>query len=124
MRSTCSSTSSIRPSGAVREATIHKRRSRLTIGGCAGERTEVTVDGRSTRSVAVESEDADAVVEAVRALGLEGYVNTSYPRGLVELIDDVPPRYAVLDMGTNSVKFHVGSAVPTDRGARSSIAPR
>jgi exopolyphosphatase/guanosine-5'-triphosphate,3'-diphosphate pyrophosphatase len=102
----------IRPSGAVREATIHKRRTRLTVGGCSGERTEVTVDGRSTRSVAVESEDAGAVVGAVRTLGLDGYVNTSYPRGLIELIDDVPPRYAVLDMGTNSVKFHVG-----ERGA-------
>ncbi len=98
----------LRPSGVVREATIHKRRTRLKVGGCAGERTEVTVDGRSTRTVAVESEDAGAVVEAVKALGLEGYVNTSYPRGLIALIDDVPPRYAVLDIGTNSVKFHVG----------------
>ena len=24
------------------------------------------------------------------------------------LIDDEPPRYAVIDVGTNSVKFHVG----------------
>ena len=98
----------IRPSGAVREVTIHKRRTRLTVGGCAGERTEVTVDGRSTRTIAVESEDAGAVIQAVRALGLEGYVNTSYPRGLIKLLDGAPPRYAVLDMGTNSVKFHVG----------------
>ncbi len=102
----------IRPSGTVREAKIHKRRIRLKVGGCMGERTEVTVDGRSTRTVAVESEDAGAVVEAVRALGLEGYVNTSYPRGLIALIDGVPPRYAVLDMGTNSVKFHVGERGP------------
>jgi exopolyphosphatase/guanosine-5'-triphosphate,3'-diphosphate pyrophosphatase len=102
----------VRPSGAVREATIRKRRTRFTVGNCTGERTEVTVDGRSTLSVAVESEDADAVVEAIRVVGLEGYVNTSYPRGLTAILDDVPPRYAVLDMGTNSVKFHVGERGP------------
>jgi exopolyphosphatase/guanosine-5'-triphosphate,3'-diphosphate pyrophosphatase len=98
----------IRPSGVVREASIHKRRARFETGGCMGELTDVSSDGRSTRSVAVESEDPLAVVEAVRVLGLEGYVNTSYPRGLAALLDDVPPRYAVIDVGTNSVKFHVG----------------
>ena len=56
----------------------------------------------------MESEDASAVVATVRAYGLGGYVNTSYPRGLAALIDDEPSRYAVIDVGTNSIKFHVG----------------
>jgi exopolyphosphatase/guanosine-5'-triphosphate,3'-diphosphate pyrophosphatase len=98
----------VRPSGAVREAKIEKRRTRFQVNGCMAELTEVIAGGRSTRSVAIESEDASAVVRAVEALGLDGYVNTSYPRGLRALLDDAPPRYAVIDMGTNSVKFHVG----------------
>jgi len=102
----------VRPSGAVREAEIEKRRIRFQVNGCMAELTEVIADGRSTRSAAIESEDASAVVGAVRGVGLDGYVNTSYPRGLRALLDAVPPRYAVIDMGTNSVKFHVG-----ERGA-------
>jgi exopolyphosphatase/guanosine-5'-triphosphate,3'-diphosphate pyrophosphatase len=98
----------VRPSGAVREAKIEKRRARFQVNGCMAELTEVIAGGRSTRSVAIESEDASAVVEAVRGVGLGGYINTSYPRGLRALLDDAPPRYAVIDMGTNSVKFHVG----------------
>ena len=37
-----------------------------------------------------------------------GYMNTSYPRGLTALIDDDPARYAVIDVGTNSVKLLIG----------------
>jgi len=110
----------VRPSGVVREATIHKARTRFAVAGCTGERTEVTANGRSIRTVAVESEDANAVVEAVRTIGLEGYVNTSYPQGLTALLDDVPQRYAVIDMGTNSVKFHVGERGP-DRSWRTVV---
>jgi exopolyphosphatase/guanosine-5'-triphosphate,3'-diphosphate pyrophosphatase len=47
-------------------------------------------------------------MRAVRELGLGGYTNTSYPRGLAALIDDAPVRYAVIDAGTNSIKFHIG----------------
>ena len=101
-----------RPSGLVREAMIRKRRARFQTGGCTGELTDVAAGGRSTRSVAVESEDPQAVVEVVRSLGLESYVNTSYPRGLKALLDDAPLRYAVIDVGTNSVKFHVGERDP------------
>jgi hypothetical protein len=44
----------------------------------------------------------------VRGLGLDGYTNTSYTRALAALIDDDPERYAVIDAGTNSIKFHIG----------------
>ena len=102
----------VRPIGAVREAEIHKRRTRFTVGGCMAELTDVIADGRSTRTVAVESEDAGAVLESVRSVGLDNYFNVSYQRGLTALLDDVPPRYAVIDVGTNSVKFHVGERGP------------
>jgi exopolyphosphatase/guanosine-5'-triphosphate,3'-diphosphate pyrophosphatase len=42
-------------------------------------------------------------------LHLSGYANTNYLRGLATLLDHEPERYAVIDVGTNSVKFHVAS---------------
>ena len=96
------------PSGRMRAVNVHKRRVRYVVGGCTAEVSEVVADGRPTRTVAIESEDAAAVVAAVRSVGLGGFVNTSYPRGLAALVDDEPARYAVIDVGTNSVKFHVG----------------
>jgi exopolyphosphatase / guanosine-5'-triphosphate,3'-diphosphate pyrophosphatase len=98
----------VRPNDLARVVNVHKRRTRFTIAGCLAELAEVVVNGRSTRTVAIESEDAAAVIAAVRAVGLGGYANTSYPRELVALIDDELTRYAVIDVGTNSVKFHLG----------------
>ena len=87
---------------------VHKRRTRYTVGGCMAELSDVVANGKPTRTIAVESEDAAGVIRAVRELGLGGYTNTSYPLGLAALIDDAPARYAVIDVGTNSVKFHIG----------------
>jgi exopolyphosphatase / guanosine-5'-triphosphate,3'-diphosphate pyrophosphatase len=98
----------VAPSDAVRVVRVHKRRVRFTMGGCMAERADVEADGRAARSIAVESEDPSAVVAAVRGLGLDGRVNTSYPRGLAALVDAGPGRHAVIDVGTNSVKFHIG----------------
>ena len=95
------------PGSAIRAVKVRKRRVRHTVGGCMAEVTEVEADGRSTRTVAVESEDAAAVARAVRELGLRGYTNTSYPRGLGALVAGAPARFAVIDVGTNSVKFHL-----------------
>ena len=91
----------------VRPVRVHKRRVRYTIGGCMAELSDVEAEGHGTRTVAVESEDASAVVAAVRSLGLDGEVNTSYPLGLAALVDAGPRRCAVIDVGTNSIKFHI-----------------
>ena len=57
-------------------------------------------------------------------MGLDGYLNTSYPRGLTALIEDRPVRVAVIDVGTNSVKFHIAERGADGHGwTRSSIAP-
>jgi exopolyphosphatase/guanosine-5'-triphosphate,3'-diphosphate pyrophosphatase len=96
------------PSGRIRAVKVDKRRTRYTVGGFMAELSDVVADGKPTRTVAVESEDAAAVIAAVRSLGLSGYVNTSYPRGLAALIDGEPMRFAVIDAGTNSIKFHIG----------------
>ena len=96
------------PGGTMRAVDVHKRRVRYLVGGCTSEVSEVTADGRATRTIALESEDAAAVVAALRSVGLGDYLNTSYPRGLTTLLAGTQPRYAVIDVGTNSIKFHVG----------------
>ncbi len=101
-----------KPGGAVRTVNVHKRRVRYKVGGCMAELSDVVANGKPTRTIAVESEDAAAVVRAVRGLGLGGYTNTSYPLGLKALIDDEPGRYAIIDAGTNSIKFHIGERHP------------
>ncbi len=93
--------------GVIRRVNVHKRRVRYTINGCTAECSDVVANDKTTRTIAIESTDAEAVINAVRQLGLAGYTNTSYPRGLQALIDDEPERYAVIDAGTNSIKFHI-----------------
>ncbi len=74
------------PARGVRAVVVHKRRLRYTINGCMSEMTEVVVDGAPVRTVAIESEDAGRVVEAVREMGLAGFPNISYPRGLKAVV--------------------------------------
>jgi len=94
--------------GKLHASQVHKRRVRYTVDGCTSEVTDVVADGRATRTIAIESEDAKAVVRAVAAMGLDGYANTNYTKGLNSLLTDQPERFAVVDVGTNSIKFHVG----------------
>jgi exopolyphosphatase/guanosine-5'-triphosphate,3'-diphosphate pyrophosphatase len=96
------------PGAGLRPVQVHKRRVRYKVGGCTSEVTDVIADGIPTRTIAIESEDAAGVVAAVKAMGLWDYVNTSYGKGLTAALDGSAPRYAVIDVGTNSVKFHVG----------------
>jgi exopolyphosphatase/guanosine-5'-triphosphate,3'-diphosphate pyrophosphatase len=87
---------------------VHKRRQRYTVGGCLTELTELETDVGATRTVAVESEDADRVIATVAELGLGSFPNVSFPRGLKALAGLGARRHAVIDVGTNSVKFHIG----------------
>jgi exopolyphosphatase / guanosine-5'-triphosphate,3'-diphosphate pyrophosphatase len=106
------------PGTGVRMVDVHKHRVRYEIEGCTSELTDVVADGRRTRTIAVEAEDGEAVAMAVRSLGLADYRNTAYPAGLAGLLEGVPPRYAVIDVGTNSIKFHVAEADGTDEAGR------
>jgi exopolyphosphatase/guanosine-5'-triphosphate,3'-diphosphate pyrophosphatase len=94
--------------GAMRPVEVHKRRVRYELNGCMGELADVEVAGRTARTIAIESEDPSAVIAAVRGVDLDTHVNTSYPQGLAALLDTGAARYAVIDVGTNSVKFHIG----------------
>jgi exopolyphosphatase / guanosine-5'-triphosphate,3'-diphosphate pyrophosphatase len=92
----------------LRAVPVHKHREHFTIGGCMAELSELQASGRRVRTIAVESEDPDAVLAAVRELGLEARPNVCVARGLKTLVGLGARRYAVIDVGTNSVKFHVG----------------
>ncbi len=94
-------------------AEVHKRRERYTIGGCLAELTEVRSGQASIFTMAIESEDPAKVLAAVREVGLPLRPNVSFARGLKSLLGVGPERYAVIDVGTNSVKFHLGEREPS-----------
>jgi exopolyphosphatase/guanosine-5'-triphosphate,3'-diphosphate pyrophosphatase len=96
------------PVGPIRAVPVHKHRVRYRVGGCLAEVADIEVEGRSARTVAVESEDPAAVLTTVRSMGLGGYRNTSYPLGLAAIVDGTTTRAAIIDVGTNSVKLCVG----------------
>jgi exopolyphosphatase/guanosine-5'-triphosphate,3'-diphosphate pyrophosphatase len=87
---------------------VHKRRERFEVNRCMTELTQVRVGNVSGRTVAVEGENPADVLGTVRELGLAGLPNLCYPRGLRWLLSAAGQRYAVIDVGTNSVKFHIG----------------
>lgn len=74
------------PGQRLRVVQVHKRRVRYRVDGCTSEVTEVVADGKKTRTVAIESEDAARVIATVRKLGLNRFENISYPRGLKQLV--------------------------------------
>jgi exopolyphosphatase / guanosine-5'-triphosphate,3'-diphosphate pyrophosphatase len=96
------------PAADLLAVKVHKRREHFTVDGCMAELSEMRADGRTARSFAVESEDPARVLAAVRDLGLLARSNVSVPRELKAMTGVGSRRYAVIDVGTNSVKFHVG----------------
>ncbi len=96
------------PSPGLLAVAVHKRREHYTIGGCMAERSEVRTEQGARRTIAVESEDPARVIAAVRELGLSARRNVCLARGLKALVGLGAKRYAVIDVGTNSVKFHIG----------------
>ncbi len=108
----------VTPDSGVTPIPVHKRRVRYTIGGCTAERSEVDVEGRKTMTIAIEDPDPAKVIAAVRDIGLGAHVNRNYAGGLTALITDAPPRYGVIDVGTNSVKLHVSERSPDGKWHR------
>jgi len=98
----------VEPSGDVVAVAVGKRRAHYTLGACLAELTEVRTDRCATRTIAVESENPALVMATVRELGLGPLPNVSYPHWLKMLVGFAPARFAVIDVGTNSVKFLIG----------------
>ena len=89
----------------LRLVEVHKSRRRTLLDGCMVELTELTAGGTTVTTVAVESPDPALVLHTVGRIGLEGRHNTCVAKGLKTLLGWGPTRFAVLDVGTNSVKF-------------------
>jgi exopolyphosphatase/guanosine-5'-triphosphate,3'-diphosphate pyrophosphatase len=97
----------VRPSQDLEAVQVHKRRAHYMLRGCMAELTAVRTAFGATRTIAVESEDPSRVIATVRELGLGSRPNVNFPRGLKVLVGFGARRYAVIDVGTNSVKFHI-----------------
>jgi exopolyphosphatase/guanosine-5'-triphosphate,3'-diphosphate pyrophosphatase len=96
------------PSPELMAVEVYKRRVRYVVGGCMAELTEVRTDGAATRTIAIESEDPALVMVVLGDLGLAARPNVNFGRGLKVLERFGRERFAVVDVGTNSVKFHIG----------------
>ena len=70
----------------LRAVDVRKKRTGYLINGCIAEVAEVTVEGTTTRTVAVEAEDPLKVIATVRQLGLDRFANINYLRGLKNLV--------------------------------------
>ena len=86
---------------------VHKRRTHYRIDGCLAELSELESTAAVTRTIAIEGEDPRRVIATVRRLGLDERRNVSVARGIKTLLGVGAQRYAVIDVGTNSVKLHV-----------------
>ena len=91
----------------LREVAVHKRRAHFTFGGCMAELTVMRTKEGRTRTIAVEATDPALVRAAVRDLGLEDAPAMCVARGLKALVGWGTRRSAVIDVGTNSVKFQL-----------------
>ena len=87
---------------------VHKRRAHYTVGGCRAELTSLKTASGTVDTIAVESEEPARVSAAVRDLGFDTRRNVCVARGLKALVGFGARRFAVIDVGSNSVKLHVG----------------
>jgi hypothetical protein len=72
-------------------AFVFKRRFSFTVNECIAETAELLVNGAAIRTVAVESEDVEALLGAREMLGLQAYQNVSYPLALRRILGLEPP---------------------------------
>jgi exopolyphosphatase / guanosine-5'-triphosphate,3'-diphosphate pyrophosphatase len=98
----------VEASPALAAVAVHKRRVHYRLGDCMAELSEVTAGTRSARTIAVEAEDPELVAATVRELQLAERPNVCLARGLKTMLGLEPVRFSVIDVGTNSVKLHVG----------------
>ena len=74
----------------LRRANVFKRRFRFTLPACDAEFDQLLVNGAAIESIAVESENPQAILEAQSALQLEDFENQSYPLALSRILGLTP----------------------------------
>jgi len=76
----------IHPSKLLKAINVHKKRTGFTINNTIVEIAEVTVEGKTIKTAAVEMEDPQLVIKTVRELELDSFPNINYIRGLKNLV--------------------------------------
>ncbi|MGI9319843.1 MAG: hypothetical protein ACR2O5_00380 [Thiogranum sp.] len=71
-------------------AQVFKRRFGFTVNGCITEIADLLVNGAAIKTLAVESEDAEAVLQAQGMLGLREYENVNYLLAIKRIIGMEP----------------------------------
>ena len=99
----------VEPNRDLHAARVHKRRRRYVIDDCMVELTDVSADGVAARTVAVESPDTALVTRTIATLGLADRRNVCVARGLKSMLGFGDRVFGVIDVGTNSVKFHLAA---------------
>ena len=74
------------PNPDLRAVDVHKHRDHFMVGGAMAELSAIGAEGKTTRTIAVESEDPGLVVAAVQELGLPLQPNACLARGLKTLL--------------------------------------
>jgi len=72
-------------------ARVFKRRFGYTINGCISEIAQLLVNGAAIKTLAVESENIDAVLKAIEMLGLQEYENVNYLLAIKRILGMEPP---------------------------------
>lgn len=80
----------IRPHRDLAAVSVFKRRFAFTVNGCITEHAEILINGAAIQTVAVESTDVAAILEAKRMLGLGEYENVNYLRAIKRVIGMEP----------------------------------
>jgi hypothetical protein len=76
----------IRPHRDLVAVRVFKRRFAFTVNDCITEHAEVWFNGAGLQTVAVESTDVPAILQALRELGLDDYENVNYLRAIKRVI--------------------------------------
>jgi len=71
-------------------ANLYKCRFRFSLFDCRAEFDQLRVNGAATESIAIESENPHAVLEAQSALRLEDTENQSYPLAIARILGITP----------------------------------
>jgi hypothetical protein len=78
------------PSPKVQQARVFKQRFHFTIEDCMVEINELLVNGAAIGSVAVEAEDAEAVLRVREVIGLQAYENVNYLQAIKRILGLAP----------------------------------
>jgi hypothetical protein len=65
---------------------VFKERNRCEVYGCRAEFDFVIIDSIQRQTVAIESTEAEAVLDATERLDIRGFTNTSYIREIKRLL--------------------------------------